>query len=920
VLGILHQAFAEYARRLSRDMRDEWSKIQGRYIDMPLNVAGEELIDIVGRAIISEDKPKKASPIAKAVAKYIAGWRPVNAGALADSLTLCWPLHPATAALLGPVSRRRFGQNQRSVFGFLNSSEPSGFQDFLKNTKAGSKDLFTPALLWDYLRSNLEPSIMASPDGHRWSLAVDALARAEANGGDLHIQNVIKTIAMMDMFQERSGLVPEKGLLEKCLPDITTKDLDKILSNLESWSIVLFKKHKKAYSLYEGSDFDIDASIEDAYDNVPELDFERMKKAARFQPIVAKKHYHDTGALRWMNVDLVPSEQAIATAKQFTPIDGAMGLLMIVLGSESDSPQSLGRLCKKVSQANPDWPVIASVAGNSWMIRSHAREVQALEWIRTNNPSLGGDTVARREVDTRLASMKNRLEECLTETLSSAKWYIDGGAPTLLSFKALHSLASEKTDELYGSSPKINSELANRIKPSSNSNAALKILLKAMVENQGQERLGIEGYPAEGGLYETLIANSGLYDGAEFKTPAGKKDLCRLQPLWKQTDKYFKQKNSPVGLPELYELWTKPPFGIKEGLLPFFAVAYIMTRIHDYAAYLEGIYRPSIDDLFIDYLMKSPKDIALRPMSFSDVGQKILAGVCDVLNELNPGKETLTETSEPLEIARRLVATVINLPPWVLRTQQLSKNTIRLRELVKNASDPNKVLFDDLPYLFKEHQANLNKGDVQPIIEELKQSLIEMVEAYPALLTELSNTLKNELQIEQEGEAGYKELNDRAKNIMHVSGDFTLDAFAARLVNYKGATHDIEGISSLAAEKPARDWIDLDVNRAKLRIAEMAHQFNHIEAYGRIQNREDYRQAVAFMVGLNGKRKTYVHEFTIKRTAEKDIQEIEDRIKNALNGHFEEGSDLLLAALANIGAEILERSTPEEDTPKRATA
>ncbi len=919
VLGILHQAFAEYARRLSRDMRDEWSKIQGRYVDMPLNVAGEELIDTIGRAIVSENKPRKPTAVSKAVARYIAGWRPVNAATLAESLTMCWPLHPATAALLGSVSRRRFGQNQRSVFGFLNSSEPNGFQDFLKNTKSGSKDLFTPALLWDYLRSNLEPSIMASPDGHRWSLAVDALSRAEANGGEVQTLNVIKTIAMMDMFQERSGLIPEKGLLEKCLPDMTANDLEDILIELEAWSIILFKKHKKAYSLYEGSDFDIDASIEDAYYHVPELDFERLKKAARLQPVVAKKHYHETGALRWMSVDLVPAEQAISRAESFEPVEGAMGLIMIVLGSESDTDQSLGKLCKKVSQANQSWPVIVSVAHNSWMIRSHAREVQALEWIRSNNPSLGGDTVARREVDTRLSAMKNRLEESLTETLSFAKWYIDGREPTVLSFKALYSLASDKADQLFYCSPKINSELTNRIKPSSNSNAALKLLLKAMVENQGQIRLGIQGFPAEGGLYEILIANTELYDGKEFKAPSARKDPCRLHPLWSYTDKYFKKKNSPVDLTELYEIWTKPPFGIKEGMLPFFAVGYILSRIHDYAAYLEGVYRPSIDDLFVDYLMRSPKDIALRPMSFSDVGQKILTGVCDVLNDLNPAEVTLTETSEPLEIARRLVATVIQLPPWVLKTQQLRKNTIRLRELIKNASDPNKVLFDDLPYLFKEHEASLNKGDVLPIIEELKSSLIEMNRAYPTLLSDLNTTLNNELQIDQEGIEGYKELNERAKNIMHVSGDFTLDAFAARLANYKGERHDIEGIASLAAGKPARDWIDLDVNRAKLRIAELSHQFNHIEAYGRIQNREDYRQAVAFMVGLNGKRKTYVHEFTIKRTAEKDIQEIENRIKNALNGHFEEGSDLLLAALANIGAAILERAELKGTVPKKAT-
>ena len=36
VVGILHQAFEEYAYRLSRDMRDEWSKVQGRFVDLAI--------------------------------------------------------------------------------------------------------------------------------------------------------------------------------------------------------------------------------------------------------------------------------------------------------------------------------------------------------------------------------------------------------------------------------------------------------------------------------------------------------------------------------------------------------------------------------------------------------------------------------------------------------------------------------------------------------------------------------------------------------------------------------------------------------------------------------------------------------------------------------------------------------------------
>ena len=179
VVGILHQAFEEYAHRLSRETRDEWAKIQGRFVDLPINADGNEQIDLLARAIESDCRVEAVQALAEDIAGLVQGNTLPD---LAAMLTDCWPLHPAVACLLGPLSRRRFGQNQRSLFGFLNSAEPGGFRDFLST--ASESDLYAPDRLWDYLRINLEPSILVSPDGHRWATAADALGRCEAQGGD----------------------------------------------------------------------------------------------------------------------------------------------------------------------------------------------------------------------------------------------------------------------------------------------------------------------------------------------------------------------------------------------------------------------------------------------------------------------------------------------------------------------------------------------------------------------------------------------------------------------------------------------------------------------------------------------------------------------------------------------------------------
>jgi hypothetical protein len=51
VVGILHQPFEAYASALGRQTRDDWAKIQGRYIDIPLVAATDEVIELIGQSV-----------------------------------------------------------------------------------------------------------------------------------------------------------------------------------------------------------------------------------------------------------------------------------------------------------------------------------------------------------------------------------------------------------------------------------------------------------------------------------------------------------------------------------------------------------------------------------------------------------------------------------------------------------------------------------------------------------------------------------------------------------------------------------------------------------------------------------------------------------------------------------------------------
>ena len=258
--------------------------------------------------------------------------------------------------------------------------------------------MFDLPRLWDYLRANLEPSILASPDGHRWALAVDALERCEARGGDAEHVAVVKSLALIDLFKERSGLSASQKVLETSLPSIKPKRLSEVLDALAGWSIVIFKKHLGAYAIYAGSDFDIEAAVLDARAKMTGVDFGRLRSIAMLQPILAKRFYHETGSLLWFDVDIAPLVAGIETVKNFKRRNGSTGLFLLLIGTEAENDQKAKHMLRAAAEVECGFPIAVGWSRDNITIREASIELLALESVRTGRSELNGDSVARREV------------------------------------------------------------------------------------------------------------------------------------------------------------------------------------------------------------------------------------------------------------------------------------------------------------------------------------------------------------------------------------------------------------------------------------------------------------------------------------------------------------------------------------------
>ena len=890
VVGVLHQSFAQYSARLGIDTRDDWTKVQGRYVDLPFVAASDEVVELIGRAIEAKVTPPWMRDASKSIAEAIRSRRPAVGQNFATALEACWPLHPAMAALLGPISKRQFGQNERSTFGFLSSVEPHGFRSYLNSTMREEASWYRPSDYWDYLRSNLEPAILSSPDGHRWSQAVEAVERAEAKTGDALLVSLIKNIAVIDLFRNGSGLAADAAVIRALFYDKTCGELDEALKKLAGLKVVLYKNYTGAWSAFEGSDFDIDAAIAQTLGASPGIDYARLAQLMGLHPVVAKRHYHETGSMRWMELSLCSIDHAERIASNFQPKRGEFGAFVLALPSKGMKPRDARLRAQACSKLRP-WPVMVGIPENHARIAELSAELVALEQVKDRH-ELSGDAVARREVYARLAATRADLEDQLQAAVSLAKWH-DGTSEVVEPGSKLSPVASSLADDLFTDSPPVWSELVNRDSVSSNSVKARRELLHAMINAEGQEALGFEGFPAERGLYETLLKSTGLHrqdaSGAWRCMPPDDQFAEGLRNLWGATRALFSDANARVGAHEIYALWSAPPFGMKLGIQPVILTAFLLAHKANVAAYKDGMFVPRLTDFDIDECLQDPNRFSLRWVAIDEDKSRILEGISKLLAEIGEN----AGAAEPLEAARGLVAMVFNLPDWARRTSRLGQTAKEMRDMLLKASDPHKVLFVDLASL-------LEAADGKAYVKALRAPLQELAGAYGKMLADVESKMLAALDASRED---LESLRERAKSVSGISGDFQMDGFATRLANFDGSRPSLEGILGLAAERPPRDWVDRHIDAAILELAKFARRFREAEAFVSVQGRKAHSEAIAVVIGTGSDTKTISRSFAIPDRHRKTVEAKADEVASMLEGQGL-GTEILLAILAKAGMKL----------------
>ena len=827
---ILHQAFDRYAGRLGSAQRDEWRKVQGRFEDVAFVAPVEETLLLLAHAVALEPPTTLPPGAADEVMRTLAQTH-LGAGAdpdavrqrLADAL----PLHPAVALLVGPLFRR-LAQNERSLFAFLASGEPHGFLDVVGGD-VGQAELYRLDHLYDYLVANLGATLFSERMERLWAETEAVLAGLDAAAD----ARLVKHAALLGFAGGLAGLAPTAETLA-ATAGVPDAEAQAALDRLREARALAFRPFGETYHVWQGSTFDLEAALADARQAVSQRTplADLLRKTLPARPLVARRHSYRTGATRVFDV-VYAGADAARTAAAPRATDGRV--VYVLPEADGDAAATVERLRQSIE----DPLVFVAVPDGVAALREAVRDLACLDWVRDHAEALRGDAAARREVAEQRAALAAEVERRLAALLATdadgqnpCTWVRAGESFRLGGERALQRALSDACDDVYPLAPEVWNELLNRRKPSASAVRGLKLLLAAMTEAPDRPRLGIEGTPAEYGMYASVLQATGLHrQDADGRWHFGRPDPSArpgCAAVWDAVADALRQSSEPVALAEVYGRLQAPPYGLRPGLVPVFLFAVLASARDEVAVYESGTFVRDLSFETVERLLKSQEkgrdSFALQWVRVDGRRADALAALAPLLG--------LAQASEPLPVAIRLLGHAHDLPPYVRRTGALSDRAVAVREAMLRATDPTALLFDALPRACGVGSF-LGEGtsDAPAYAERLQAALRELGGAYDALLADVEDRIAGALRVRSGTADGRRaELAERAAALMPAATDLRLKAFLVRATD---ETHDARGwtesLAALVAGRPPAQWTDEDRRRFSIALAETASAFLRLE-------------------------------------------------------------------------------------------
>lgn len=831
LLVLIQQTFEQYAKSLSLEQKNDWSKIQGRFESIAFLESAEQILRVVAAAFdnraLSVGQREQIEIETQAITNILARQNALPHGLNIETAQAifkqCYPLHPLSLLIL-PRLCQKIAQNERTLFCYLGSSEEHGFKDSLQKLKQFGGWIY-PHEVFDYFIQN---SPVASSDYltyRRWLEVITALERL----GDAPPSQtqLIKSIGLFNIIGAQGGFKASSELVSLCLPK--SENTEAVLAQLAKKSVLKYQKFSLEYRVWQGSDFDLETAIietgqQACVDSLAHI----LNQRKSLSPVVARKYSIQYATLRYFQPIFTDS---LSDKKNLSAHN--LPQIIFYLAENADEVAKFHHL--KSTDKNP--LAIYVLHQHAARLKTVIAENLALEKIQHESQILQSDPVAQRELKDRMSYSQQQQEQLLSGFLEQPEndsWYYQDQLKTLTNRRDLQQLLSNILEQVYQKSPIIKNELINRDKPSSQASGAVKKLLSLMLSQSHVEELGFpaDKFPPEKSIYRALLKETSIHrieNGILSFYPPLANNEYRLDLVWQGIDDFIKPEKGQQSLNQLYAHLQQPPFGIKAGVLPLLFIAYYLVNQRRLALYEDNIFCPQLGAQHFEILIKRPELFSVEAFGFG-----IQANLFNQYLETLVGKIP-TDNTTLVDVVKPLAKFMAGLPIYTLHTKELKAQTIAVRDAFSKTQSPIKLLFEYLPQACN-CAAFTEQSTIEQHPEKFLNTLVEhlklLQQAYPNLLKYFQKELTTALDLNTDLTLPQLriEIKNRYRGLEKYSHDKDgLKAFIIRLQHsQENDTQWLESIAALLGKVPPFKWKSENKSLAEYQLSNFAERLKQL--------------------------------------------------------------------------------------------
>ncbi|WP_240371149.1 hypothetical protein [Anoxybacteroides rupiense] len=685
LMYITHKNLRHYFFKYSEEYRSELQRIEKRYVIYHIEndratyvrLAQNVIHELYSGKRIPENKKKE----------YIRYLRKFSIFPELNQVEIeelvvkgSYPLHPIALALL-PTLSSLFGQNERTLFTFLESYQTGGLMDFVSK----SNNAYTAPNLFSYFFPTLE-KIEAYEDFNDLNIYHKLIKKIPYLSNE-HL-DILKLITLWNIAGMQSKHPLTLEFISFAL-DRQRAEVEDGLSKLDKIKAIRFNSIRGYWELFDGSAFNIEEMIAEKQQ---QFKLSREKWLQILKDHLVKRfylanEYNDAKSMtRFASVHLILSSDILNKNDQVFNHDKQADsfVYLVLLECISERKEVISTLLEHGNIYNfycvPDFEYIqvGKYVDQYEIVNSFLKDTELLK----KDPDLKQELMLKRE---ELSFYIRKFLSRYFNFQEKLEWIVLGEKKEIKNEFVLEKILSNMMFEIYPHTPEVRNDSYNR-------RIVNRVQLKAgytvvdhIIEHYDKPNFNIAGNGPDYLIYATIFKNNEL-------------DISQLNNVQSQDFRLMREKlvtileEHPSGsLADLVGIFRNPPFGIRDPLIPIYLVGLLRDKWDNLSFYRNDMYVADVNGENLFKMIEEAEEYSYVYYEFGREYEELFKAF--EVSFKNYITEDLKTMPQHLKVTNAALRWLRSLPRYTQISSNMEEGLIKLKERIRQIEvNPNQSL------------------------------------------------------------------------------------------------------------------------------------------------------------------------------------------------------------------------------------